>query len=162
MSISYSLTIIKGGKVGQSFQLDRQMAALGRHTAYNDIILNDPYISSRHARIIFNSGQFYLEDLGSTNKTFVNGVALIPNKPVAITDGMDFTLGKTTFRFQYKATKKRPITRKKNLPQNKKRDRKSRKNGNKKMLHLTPIMLGILLWAVVVIVFLIVTMNSDF
>lgn len=159
MSISYSLTIIRGGKVGQRFQLNRQMAAIGRHTGYNDIVLNDPYISSRHARIFINSGQFYLEDLGSTNKTFVNGVALIPNTPVAISDGMEFTLGKTGFRFQFKPTRTQPAKQRKQAAKSKPHGRKHRKVTARNLLRYTPVMLGIALWAVVVIVFWIITMR---
>ncbi len=161
MSISYSLTMIKGGKTGQRYQLDRQTAALGRHTGYNDIVLKDPYISSRHARIIFNSGQFYLEDLGSTNKTFVNGVALIPNKPIAISDGMEFTLGKTGFRFHCKPTRVRPAKPQRRRSKRINFKRKMKQFDSRKLLRYTPVMLGIALWAVVVIVFWIVSLSGS-
>jgi hypothetical protein len=45
---------------------------LGRE-AINDIILSDPEISRRHARIFRQDSVYLLEDLGSTNGTFING-----------------------------------------------------------------------------------------
>ncbi|WP_055078152.1 FHA domain-containing protein [Lagierella massiliensis] len=39
----------------------------------NDIVLGDRFISKNHARIFKQRGQFYLEDLGSANGSYVNG-----------------------------------------------------------------------------------------
>ena len=46
-------------------------AVLGRGDAA-EIRLNDPYASSRHARIVLKGGVVVLEDLGSTNGTYLN------------------------------------------------------------------------------------------
>ncbi len=160
MSITYSLTIVKGGKVGQTFKVDRPNAALGRHAGHNDVVLNDPYISSQHARILFNSGQFFLEDLGSTNKTFINGVALIPNKPVALSDGMEFVLGKTGFRFKYKPNLQPSVT-KAQKPSSRGKELLLKLQGfqPKKLIQYTPVLLGIALWAIVVVIFWVVSMT---
>ena len=164
MSIRYSLTVIKGLEGGQTFRLDRQKAALGRHAGCNDVVLSDPYISSKHARIIYESDKFFLEDLGSTNKTFLNGVALIPGKPIAISDGMEFMLGETRIRFNYSSNLKRPVSLKTVSKKNRFSDISRQavdiiKNFNtEKYISFAPIILGIIIWAVVVIVFWIVTM----
>jgi pSer/pThr/pTyr-binding forkhead associated (FHA) protein len=50
-------------------------ARLGR-SADNDVVLRHPFLSSRHARIYFSGGAYYLEDLGSRNGTRVDGVAV--------------------------------------------------------------------------------------
>jgi len=47
--------------------------SIGR-TAENDVVVNDPTVSGRHCRIVWEQGQYKLEDLGSTNGTFVNGL----------------------------------------------------------------------------------------
>lgn len=39
----------------------------------NQIVLKDPYISKRHLKIVEDEGDFYLEDLNSSNGTYVNG-----------------------------------------------------------------------------------------
>lgn len=159
MSITFSLTIIKSGKPGQTFTVDQQHAAMGRHSEYNDIVINDPYISSKHARITFNSGRFYLEDLGSTNKTFVNGVALAPSKPVALSDGMEFTLGKTGFCFHYQPSKEPAPVNKKEMGRVaavKELFGAVLHDLNKKKIRYTPVLLGIVLWALVMVLFLFV------
>ena len=167
MSTSYSLTVLKGLESGQTFRLSRIKAALGRHAGQNDIVLRDPYISSKHAQIIYKAGRFFIEDLGSTNKTFINGVALIPGKPVALSDGMEFILGETELRFNYrpKLTQSGP-SKKQSGPMKKKvtgkkynRIARMMQNFNiKNYIRFTPIILGIVIWAAVVIIFWIVTM----
>jgi pSer/pThr/pTyr-binding forkhead associated (FHA) protein len=165
MSVRYSLTIIKGLESGQTFRLDRREATLGRHAGHNDVVLSDPYISSKHARIIYESGKFFLEDLGSTNKTLLNGVALIPDKPMTISDGMEFMLGETRIRFSYNPDLKRPLPMKKVPGENRSSHIIGRINriirdfdfDMEKITRFAPIILGIIIWAVVVIVFLIIT-----
>ena len=56
-------------------------ASLGR-SAGNDVVLNSPYLSGRHARIYFKDGDYFIEDLGSRNGTRVDGVAV--TRPVCL------------------------------------------------------------------------------
>ena len=63
---------------------------LGRHHAC-DVLLSDPSVSRRHARLIFRDGSWVLQDLDSTNGTLVNGVqvgrcALRPGDRLALGD----------------------------------------------------------------------------
>ncbi len=46
---------------------------LGRHDSC-DVVLSDPSVSRRHARLVFRDGNWVLQDLHSTNGTLVNGV----------------------------------------------------------------------------------------
>lgn len=39
----------------------------------NDVVLDDPFVSTNHARIYLDKKEYWLEDLGSTNCTYVNG-----------------------------------------------------------------------------------------
>ena len=49
---------------------------LGRSGA-SDVVLNDSFLSSRHARLSEDDGDFFIEDLGSTNGTYVNAEAVV-------------------------------------------------------------------------------------
>ena len=63
---------------------------LGRHDSC-DVLLSDPSVSRRHARLSFRDGSWVLQDLDSTNGTLVNGVqvgrcALRPGDRLALGD----------------------------------------------------------------------------
>ena len=58
-----------------------------RRNADGDIVINDPTVSSRHARVICDSRGFCIGDLNSSNGTRVNGAALDPFAPRAIAPG---------------------------------------------------------------------------
>jgi pSer/pThr/pTyr-binding forkhead associated (FHA) protein len=65
------LVMAQGGQ-DTSFPLVRDTYTLGRHRN-NDIVINDPKVSSFHARIDRSSEGFVLVDLKSRNGSFVNG-----------------------------------------------------------------------------------------
>lgn len=103
------LIIERGVSVGAEFQINSNEAYIGRWDADNgifpdvDLDVHDPEakVSRRHARIKFANGQFVIEDLGSTNGTFVNrGRRLIPGSPQILTDGDEIIVGKTFLRFK--------------------------------------------------------------
>ncbi len=58
-----------------------------------DIRLDDTYVSQQHARIFDRSGNWYVEDLGSTNGTFVNEQRLVA--PAMLTPGDKVRIGTT-------------------------------------------------------------------
>jgi hypothetical protein len=65
--------VLRYGKTNlPEYRLTDRPMTLGRE-AINDIILSDPEISRRHARIFRQDEVYLLEDLGSTNGTFING-----------------------------------------------------------------------------------------
>lgn len=71
MNISARL-VISGIDVAQKeYSLSTQPVVIGRENA-NDLVLKDPEMSRRHARITYQGGRYYIEDLGSTNGTFLN------------------------------------------------------------------------------------------
>ncbi len=70
---------------------------IGR-TRKNDICLPSPVISSNHARIFFADGEFYIEDLGSKNGSFVNGKQIV-NHPALIKNGDKIAIGNIKFVF---------------------------------------------------------------
>lgn len=63
-----------------------------------DISIADRYLSTKNSRIFKSSGKFYLEDLGSTNGTYLNGKPL-RDKAVELLDGDKISVGRTRFLF---------------------------------------------------------------
>ena len=70
---------------------------IGRGKKCN-ITIGDKYLSAKNSRIFKSSGKFYLEDLGSTNGTRLNGEAL-SDKAVELLDGDKISLGRVNFLF---------------------------------------------------------------
>lgn len=66
------LIIQRDTEVVQTVQLSRERLTLGRHR-HNDIVLSHPTVSGEHAVIETIANDSFLEDLSSTNGTFVNG-----------------------------------------------------------------------------------------
>jgi pSer/pThr/pTyr-binding forkhead associated (FHA) protein len=63
---------------------------LGRESGC-DFLLDDQTVSSKHARLVYRKQQWWLEDLASTNGTFLNGDAV--TTPVVITHGDELRMG---------------------------------------------------------------------
>jgi hypothetical protein len=102
------LVIEKGRSSGKQFMLSDTEANIGRWDADGgifpdvDLDTDDPEakVSRRHARITLSNGQYFLEDLGSTNGTFINrGKRLPPGQRQALCDGDEIIVGKTFLRF---------------------------------------------------------------
>jgi len=72
---SVELTVRQGPRPGQRFSLNKPVIIIGRE-AGNDVVINDPQVSRRHASLTWDGRQFIIQDLGSANGTFVNGVRL--------------------------------------------------------------------------------------
>lgn len=76
MSPNVSRLIVRTGpNPGMVFDLTKEITTVGRDVA-NDIVLGDPEVSRQHARLTRTPGGYVLEDLGSTNGSFVNGERL--------------------------------------------------------------------------------------
>jgi hypothetical protein len=71
----YQLTMRSGPNPGTVYALDGDQLSIGRDSS-NEIAVNDAEVSRRHARLTFQGGKYVLEDMGSTNGTFVNGQRL--------------------------------------------------------------------------------------
>jgi len=66
----------------------------------NDLVLNVDLVSSRHARLRWDGAGWWLEDLGSTNGTFVNGERLVPLTARRVPLGAQIQLGDMVFQLQ--------------------------------------------------------------
>ncbi len=104
-----NLVIERGQAIGMEFPLSADESNIGRWDADNgvfpdiDLDAHDPEakVSRKHARIVCIGDQYSIEDLGSTNGTFVNrGRRLIPGNPQVLKDGDEIIVGKTFLRFQ--------------------------------------------------------------
>lgn len=102
------LTIERGEHANTEFNLAGEESYIGRWDADNgifpdvDLDAHDPdaKVSRRHARIIFRNDVYMIEDLGSTNGTFVNrGRRLLPGTPQVLSESDEIIVGKTFLRF---------------------------------------------------------------
>src|SRR5262245_44353841 len=107
-AVGAKLIIQRGGKVGKEFPISGTEAMIGRWDAdggiFPDIDLDqdDPEakVSRRHAKIQFSNNQYLIEDLGSTNGTFVNrGPRLAPGAKQPLKNGDEIIVGKTFLKF---------------------------------------------------------------
>jgi len=79
---SFRLIVRRGPQPNQIYPLDKSIVTLGRDIT-NDIVINDPEVSRHHCRLTQGGGGFTMEDLGSTNGTFINGQRLTGARPLA-------------------------------------------------------------------------------
>lgn len=79
---------------GSSFALEA-IASLGRDVN-NSVVVDDPFVSAEHAILTFRGRSWYVEDLASTNGTFVNGVPV--ETVAALGFGDEVQLGEVRFR----------------------------------------------------------------
>ncbi len=81
---TFKLVMRQGPKPNQTFELDKEVYAIGREVG-NDLVIEDAQVSRRHARLTQQGHSYLLEDLGSTNGTFVNGSRV--TAPVLLANG---------------------------------------------------------------------------
>ncbi|MEY4580493.1 MAG: hypothetical protein RL701_5196 [Pseudomonadota bacterium] len=91
-----TLTVLQGADVGAIMTLPRDANVLGRDQQV-EVTVNDDSVSRHHARISLREGHYEVEDLGSTNGTYVAG-ALVSGR-VRLMDGVRVQLGNTILRF---------------------------------------------------------------
>lgn len=86
------LLVVDGGNAGERADLAHAPLLIGRGSDAA-IRLDDDYVSTRHARIAASGDQWFVEDLGSTNGTYVGAVRI--TQPTTITLGTQVRIGKT-------------------------------------------------------------------
>ena len=86
----FQFVMRSGPTPGVTFPLEGDQLTIGRD-ASNGVAINDAEISRKHSRLSFQGGKYVLEDLGSTNGTFVNGQRL--SGPVVLKPGDVVSLG---------------------------------------------------------------------
>jgi predicted component of type VI protein secretion system len=86
------LIMLQGPHPEKIFRLSEEEITLGREMQ-NDLVISDPEVSRKHARLRRAETGYTIEDLGSTNGTFVNGARI--TRAVQLADGDRVSLGET-------------------------------------------------------------------
>ena len=91
------LVSLSSDTIGTTYIIDREEMIIGRDYSC-DIRLSNPLVSKVHCRItVVEDHLFYIEDLGSTNGTFLNKKKITRPTPIHYSDRI--VIGETIFRF---------------------------------------------------------------
>ena len=91
------MVITEGALAGTRIGLTGAAVLLGRAND-STVVLTDDYASTRHARINLQDGVWFVEDLGSTNGTYVGGRKI--EAPVPLEAGVPVRIGKTVLELR--------------------------------------------------------------
>ena len=95
----YALVILNGEDPGRVVSIAKPRVVMGR--AECDVVLSDPQLSRQHALIAINGTSVRLEDLGSTNGTWVNGTR---EKRATLKNHDEIQMGKLRLRVELAAS----------------------------------------------------------
>jgi pSer/pThr/pTyr-binding forkhead associated (FHA) protein len=87
----YQLFVNRGPEPGKVFELTSVSMTIGRDPMA-EITINDPEVSRRHARLIGTLSGYRIQDLGSTNGTFIDGIR-VGGDPIDLTSGQVISIG---------------------------------------------------------------------
>jgi predicted component of type VI protein secretion system len=90
MVAQFQFVMRSGPTPGATYSLEGDQLTIGRDSS-NGVSINDAEVSRKHARLTFQGGKYVIEDLGSTNGTFVNGQRLAG--PAVLKSGDVVSLG---------------------------------------------------------------------
>jgi serine phosphatase RsbU (regulator of sigma subunit) len=80
-----TLEVLDGPDKGKLYQIERDETVLGR-LPYCDIVLAQKSVSRQHTRIVHSGGEYFVEDMHSTNGTFLNGKRIRARMPLSDQD----------------------------------------------------------------------------
>jgi diguanylate cyclase (GGDEF)-like protein len=89
------IVVIYGAELGRRVQLGSGPFEIGRSSS-NDLFIDQESISRHHARITFDGKAYWVQDLGSTNGTFVNDEAIREHR---LRDGDQVRVGRSILKF---------------------------------------------------------------
>jgi pSer/pThr/pTyr-binding forkhead associated (FHA) protein len=95
--IPRKLVVTAGGLTGTSMHLGDETITIGRADD-STLVLTDDYASARHARLVPQSGQWLIEDLGSTNGTYLDRDKV--TRPTIVPPGVAIRIGKTAIELR--------------------------------------------------------------
>jgi len=91
------LVVTEGPLAGTEVPLDGAQVTIGR-APDSTIVIDDDYASSRHARVYSSEGTWVVEDLGSTNGTWIERTRI--TTPTVLPVGAPLRVGRTTLQLQ--------------------------------------------------------------
>lgn len=91
------LVVTAGDKVGTEIALSGRQLTIGR-AGDSDLIVDDEYASTHHAKLVFINGDWLIQDLDSTNGTFLDGQKV--NTPLPVAMNTQVRVGQTTFELR--------------------------------------------------------------
>jgi pSer/pThr/pTyr-binding forkhead associated (FHA) protein len=91
------VSIVQGQQTGETAELAPGLVMIGRG-ADCQLVLDDDYVSTRHARVVAGESGLYIEDLGSTNGTYVNGTRITAPTAISLSDTL--RIGKTILKLE--------------------------------------------------------------
>jgi len=94
---AHQLVVTAGALAGTRITLGEQPITIGR-AEDSTLVITDDYASARHARLVPRSGQWLLEDLGSTNGTFLDRTKVAGPTPVPL--GVPIRIGRTALELR--------------------------------------------------------------
>jgi pSer/pThr/pTyr-binding forkhead associated (FHA) protein len=92
------LAILINKDTNERYPLTQSVSKIGRDKANTISLQNDSYVSRHHAWVLFIKGSYWVEDLGSTNGTLLNGEVLSERKQIF--PGDRIKLGRTELVFE--------------------------------------------------------------
>ena len=96
-SAARKLVVTEGALAGTTIKLGDGPVTLGRADD-STLVLTDDYASSRHARLVPSEGSWLVEDLGSTNGTYLSNAKVVRPTPVPV--GAPIRIGKTVLELR--------------------------------------------------------------
>jgi Inner membrane component of T3SS, cytoplasmic domain len=91
------LVITSGSKEGLELPLSNQPLTIGR-SSESGLVIRDDYTSTHHARLVLWGDEWVIQDLDSTNGTFLNGSRV--NTPTPVLLNTPIKIGTTTFELR--------------------------------------------------------------
>lgn len=91
------LVVVEGSLAGTTLALGAGPVTIGR-APDSTLVLTDDYASNRHARLVPRDGQWLVEDLGSTNGTYLDRTKV--SAPTAVPVGTPVRIGKTVLELR--------------------------------------------------------------
>jgi hypothetical protein len=86
------LYVVDGTEEIQSFDFSKDTVSIGR-SPDSDIRMKDKYVSRRHLNVFIRGEKYFIQDLSSSNGTFINGLQVAPGEEVEVKEGMPITIG---------------------------------------------------------------------
>jgi hypothetical protein len=95
--VARQLVVTAGALAGTRITLGEAPISIGR-AEDSTLVITDDYASARHARLVPRAGQWYIEDLGSTNGTYLDRGKVSAPTPVPL--GVPIRIGRTSLELR--------------------------------------------------------------